>query len=143
MQTKEILSTNNSKQTRPQKLPQNQYCKLSLGLGEGRFVREVMCLRRKKKGKCKVPSCGFCLRDLETEQKALQFFHIYCSNVNSYSSAPESNRQNPLGRTTDLPVFFRYKDITSLKNIPSPAPSESLPYWFQATLRLCLFRING
>ena len=31
----------------------------------------------------------------------------------------------------DLPFFFRNKDITSLKNVRCPAPSESLPYFFQ------------
>ena len=56
--------------------------------------------------------------------------HIYCSNVNSCSSAPESKRQNPPDRTMDLPFFLRCKNITSPKKVPSPAPSESLPYWF-------------
>ena len=78
----------------------------------------------------------FCLADFvffysETEQRALQFLHIYCSDVRSYSSAPESNKQNPRDRTLDLPIFFRYKHIPSLKNLPSPAPIESSPYWFQ------------
>ena len=72
---------------------------------------------------------------------ALQFLHIYCSNVNSYPSAPESNRQNTPDRTVDLPFFFRYKDITSLKNVPSPAPSESLPYWFQGNFA-AIFVLN-
>ena len=79
-------------------------------------------------GKSKVLSRGFCLFDSETEQRALQFLHIYCSDVRSHSSAPESNKQNPLDRTLDVPFFFRHKQITSLKNLPSPAPSESLPY---------------
>ena len=48
-----------------------------------------------------------------------------------YSSAPESNRPNLPDGTMDLPFFFRYKHITSLRSLPSPAPSESLPYWFQ------------
>ena len=90
-----------------------------------------MCLRRKKKGKCKVVSCGFCLRDSEAEQRALQFLNVYCSNVNSYSSVPESNEQNLPDITIDLPFLFRYKHITSLETTLSPAPSESLPYWFQ------------
>ena len=42
-----------------------------------------------------------------------------------FPSAPESNRQNPRAGALDLPFFFRYKQITSLKNLPSPAPSES------------------
>ena len=69
--------------------------------------------------------------DSETEQRALQFLHIYCSDVRSHSSAPESNKQNPRDRTLDLPFFCRFKHIPSLKNLPSPAPNESLPYWFQ------------
>ena len=70
--------------------------------------------------------------------------HIYCSDVRSHSAAPESNKQNPRDRTLDLPIFFRYKHITSLKNLPSPAPNESLPYWFQGNfaasfvLKFCL-----
>ena len=83
-----------------------------------------MCLRRKKKGKYKVLSGGFCLHDSEAEQRALEFFHIYCSNLNSYSSAPESNRQNPPNRAMDLPFLFRCMDTTSLKNVPLPTASE-------------------
>ena len=43
----------------------------------------------KKKGKSEVTSHGFCFRDSEAEQRASQFLHIYCSDINSYSSAPE------------------------------------------------------
>ena len=82
-------------------------------------------------GKSKALSRGVCLFDSETEQRALQFLHIYCSDVRSHSSSPESNRQNPRDRTLDLLIFFRYKNVPSLKNLPSPAPNESLPYWFQ------------
>ena len=99
-----------------------------------------MSSARRKKGKSKVLSCGFCLRDSEAEQRTLQFLHIYCSNVGSYSSTPESNRQNLPYRTMDLPFFFRYEHITSLKNVPSPTPSERVfPTGFMVTLRLCLF----
>ena len=76
-------------------------------------------------------SRGFCLFDSETEQRALQFLHIYCSDVRSHFSAPESNRQNPRDRTLDLRFFFHNKHIPSLKNLPSPAPNESSAYWFQ------------
>ena len=82
-------------------------------------------------GKSKVLSRRFCLFDSETEQRALQFLHIYFSDERSHSSAPESNKQNLRDRTLDLPFFFCYKHIPSLKNLPSPAPNESLPYWFQ------------
>ena len=67
----------------------------------------------------------FCLFDSETEHRALQFLLIYCSDVRCHSSAPESNKQNPQDRSLDLPIFFRYKNIRSLKNLPSPAPNES------------------
>ena len=56
-------------------------------------------------------SRGFCLIDSETEQRALQFLHIYCSDERSHSSAPESNKQDPRDRTLDLSIFFRYKQI--------------------------------
>ena len=52
-----------------------------------------MCLQRKKKGKSKDSSRGFCIFDSETEQRALQFLHIHCSEERSHSSAPESNKQ--------------------------------------------------
>ena len=85
----------------------------------------------KKKGISKVLFRGFCLFDSENEQRALQFLHIYWSDVRSHSSAPESNKQNPRDRTVDLLFFFRCKHIPSRKNLPSPAPNESSPYWFQ------------
>ena len=68
-----------------------------------------MCFRRKKRGIPKVMSGGFCLHDSETEQRALQSLRIYCLNVDSYSSAPESNKRVPLDRALNFPFFFRYK----------------------------------
>ena len=86
-----------------------------------------MCLRRKGKD-----NLEFCLVNfVYVIQRALQFLHFWYSNVNSYSSASESNKQNPPNRTIDLPFFSRDKHIISLRNVPSPAPGESLPYWFQ------------
>ena len=93
-----------------------------------------MCIGRKKKGKSKVLSDGFCLRDSEAEQRALRFLHIHRSNVNIYSSAPESDQQNPRDITIDLPFFSCYKQITSHKNLPSPAPNDNLPHWFQGSV---------
>ena len=61
----------------------------------------------------------------------ISFMYIYCSDVRSHSATPESNKQNPRDRTLDLSIFFRYKNIPFLKNLPLPAPNESLPYWFQ------------
>ena len=62
-----------------------------------------MCLRQNKKGKSKVMSGRLSLGDSEAEQRALQFLHSRCSDVNTYSSAPESNKRNLPDRTTDLP----------------------------------------
>ena len=90
-----------------------------------------MCFRPEKKGKSKALSGGFRLRDSEAEQRALQSLHIYCSNVDSYSSGPESNKQNLRDRTLDLAFFLRYKHKTSLTNLPSPTPSENLQHWSQ------------
>ena len=132
METKEILSTSNSKQTQPQSCLETSRANSHLGAGKGRFLREVMCIGRKKKGKSKVLSRGFRLRDSEAEQKALQFLHIHCSNVNSPFSVPESNRLNQPYRIMDLPFFFRYKELASLKSVPSPA---RLPYWFQGNFK--------
>ena len=90
-----------------------------------------MCLRRKNKGKSKVLSRGFRLRDSEAEQRPLRFLNKHCSVVKSYSLAHRSIKQNPRDRTLDLPFFFCYRHLTSLQNPPSAAPRESLPYWFR------------
>ena len=100
-----------------------------------------MSLRRKRKGKSKHLSGGFCLRLSEEEQRASQFLHIYCSHVNSYSSAPESDKQNPPDRALGLSFPFRFMHVTFLKNVPSPAPRESLPYWFQGNFA-AMFVLN-
>ena len=70
------------------------------------FLREVMCLQRKKKGKSKVLPGGFCFRDSEDEQRVLQFLQIYCSNVNSYSYAPESNKPSITLPTSEPPAHL-------------------------------------
>ena len=75
-----------------------------------------MCLRRKKKGKSKVLSGGFCIRDSEADQRVLQLLHIYCSVANRLRTLQllNQNKQNPRDRTLDLPFFFCYKHLTSL-----------------------------
>ena len=101
-----------------------------------------MCLRRKKRGESKVLSRRFRLRDSESAQRALRFLNIHCSNVNSYSSAPGSNRPNPPDRTVDLPFFFRYKHITSLNLLKASLCPHQMRVDrtdFKATLRLRLF----
>ena len=72
-----------------------------------------MSLRRNKKGKSKVLSGGFCVRDSEADQRALQLLHIYCSIANSYFAAPETNKKNLPDRTLDLPFFFRHVHCAS------------------------------
>ena len=54
----------------------------------------------------------------------------------AYLLLAKSARQN-----LDLPFFFRYKHIPSLKNLPSPAPNEYLPYWVQGNFA-ALFVLN-
>ena len=41
----------------------------------------------------------------------------------------------------DVSFFFCYNDITSFKNVHSPAPSESLPYGFQGSFA-AMFVLN-
>ena len=59
-----------------------------------------------------------CLYSLFGIQKIFQF----------PTTVPEREKYFP---PLDLPFFCRYKLIPSLKNLPSPAPNESLPYWSQ------------
>ena len=100
-----------------------------------------MCLKLKKKGKPKVLSGGFCLRDSKADQRKLKFLHIYYLNVNNYCSAAESDMQNPRGGTSDLPFYFDLKHITSLRHFPSLVPSDSLPHWFQGNFET-MFVLN-
>ena len=65
-----------------------------------------------------------------------------CKNLNALYCVSESNKQNPRDRTLDLPFFFRYKHIPSLKNLPSPAPNESLQYRFHDNFA-ALFVLNS
>ena len=97
---------------------------------KGEFLRKVIYLLRNYKGMSKVLSGGFCVHGLKALQKALHFLHIYCPNVNSYSTAPESNEQNPPNESLDLHFFFRYKQIILSKSLPLPASSANLPHWF-------------
>ena len=59
-------------------------------------------------------------------------------NYNASCSATESNKPNPQERTFDLPFFFRYKHITSLKKHLSLARSERLPCWFRDNFCGCV-----
>ena len=57
--------------------------------------------------------------------------YIWAINMNNCNAlCSVSDKQNRPDRNLDLSFFFRYKHITSLKKLPSPAPGESLPYWF-------------
>ena len=92
-----------------------------------------MCLRDEKKGKSKLLSGRLCLCDLEAEQRPLELLHIYCSIVNSFCSAPESTKQNPRDSTLDLPFFFCYKLLTSLKVSLRPHQTRVFRTGFRAT----------
>ena len=52
-------------------------------------------------------------------------------NYNAFCSASELNKPNPGDRSLDLPFFFRYKHISSLKSNLSRAQGGSLPFWFR------------
>ena len=65
------------KKTLPQSCPETSAANSHLVWAKG-GLREVMCSRRKKKGKSKVLFGGFCLHS-EAEQRALQKLHICCS----------------------------------------------------------------
>ena len=54
-------------------------------------------------------------------------------NRNALCSASEAKKQNLPDRTLDLPVFFRYKHITSLKCHLSLAQARASPTGFGAT----------
>ena len=78
----------------------------------------------------------FCLADFvyliqELRSVCVRLSNKYAKNRNALCSVSESKKQNPRDRTLDSSIFFHYKHIPSLKNLPSPAPNESLPYWFQ------------
>ena len=82
----------------------------------------------KEEGKSKVLSRGFCLFDSETERRALQFLHIYCSDVRSHSSAPGSNKQNQLSSSfpyLSQPVAWPRSGMGG--NCPSPLFSKDGP----------------
>ena len=104
------------------------------------FKRSFLLIT-KYEGKSKVLCSGLCLPDSEAKREALQFLHMQHSNVSRYSSAPKLLKQNPPDRTLDLPVFFLLKHITSLKDHPSLALGESLPYWFQGNFA-AMFVLN-
>ena len=98
--------------------------------GQREVVKRNRGLRRKKKGKSKILSRGFCLRVQKPSREPYnsyifiaQMQLILCSSVKQTKSAD---------RTMDKPFFFRYKHLTFLKNVQSPAPSESLTYWLQS-----------
>ena len=44
--------------------------------------------------------------------------------------------QGQLGKQGQI---LQYKHLTSLKNLPSAAPSESFPYRFQGNFAVCLY----
>ena len=59
-------------------------------------------------------------------------------NNNAFCLASEASKQNPRHRTLDLPFFFHYQHMISLKNHPSLAQGESLPYWFRGSFYDCV-----
>ena len=56
------------------------------------------------------------------------------------STGLEKKLRGMLAVLAAAPHFYS-EDVAT--NIPSPTISESLPHWFQATVRLCLFGVIG
>ena len=58
---------------------------------------------------------------------------------NAFCPTSKANKQNLRDGTLDLPFFFFYKHITSLKNPLSLAQGANLPYWFRGNFcgRVC------
>ena len=57
-------------------------------------------------------------------------FCIFIAQMNAVT--PQLlNQIDKIRETELLSIFFRYKHTPSLKNLPSPAPNESSPCWFQ------------
>ena len=61
---------------------------------------------------------------------------LICNNCNALCSASESRKK--IRQLLDLAFFFRCKHVTSFKTLPSLAPGESLPYWFQGNFAAML-----
>ena len=114
-------------------------------------MRWSFCAMKNKGRFCNtIASVALVLTSIQSD-KRMQTKEILSSRISKQTkpqSCPEtskaSNKQNPRDRTLGLPFFFRCKHITSLKNLPSPAPNESLPYWFRGNfaasfvLKFCL-----
>ena len=67
---------------------------------------------------------------------------IFNAQMSTVTAQPlDQINKNPRDRILDLPFFFHYKLITSLKNHPSPSPGESLPYRFQGNFA-AIFVLN-
>ena len=64
-----------------------------------------------------------------------------CKNLMPSARLLNQHKQNLPDRTLDLSFSFRLKHIISLKNPPSPAPSESLPHWFRGNFA-AMFVLN-
>ena len=78
----------------------------------------------------------FCLADFVYLIQELRNDCVHLSNKYARIAVPSARflnqiNKNPRDRTLDLPFSFRYKHLPPLKNLPSPPPNESLPYWFQ------------
>ena len=77
----------------------------------------------------------------ELRSNCLHLSHRYARIVMPSARLLKSRKQNPRGRTLDLPCFFCLKHIIFLRNLPSPALSASLHFWFGANF-VTVFVLN-
>ena len=75
--------------------------------------------------------CFYLIQELRSK-------YLHLSNKCARIVMPSARLLHPV---IDLPFVFRHKLIASLKWVSSPAPSESLPYWFQGNFA-AMFVLN-
>ena len=91
-------------------------------------------LTTKDGGKSKVPSRGLCLVDSGGVVVIVSFKPKIPENYKVSCCASESNKETSRDRTLDLPSFFRYKHITSLKATFRLHKARVCPTDFRASL---------
>ena len=85
MQTKEVLSTSNSKQTQPQSCPETSSANSRLVREKGGFLKEVVCLKTND---------GYIVSSLKIEQKIGACHHLsnFFDNLSRSTNTMKYNR---------------------------------------------------
>ena len=88
----------------------------------------------KKKSKSKVLSGMIWFIWFRSCVEFISFQPKLPEKYNAFCLASKSNKQNPPSRTSDLPFFLRYKNITFLKTTFLLRKARVCPTGFEATL---------